>query len=127
MRLVVFKQEGAERLGFVSGKSVIDPNLALSSDAPERAFFVDTIFFIRSGAFGRAAAERLVKAAPASAHLPVDSLELVRPSGLRQSFAAVAITAIITAKSSHADQREGAGILYQNSRLRHRPERTYRL
>lgn len=66
-------------LGFVCGDTVIDPNLALSPDSPERAFFIDTVIFIRSGRSGRAAAERLMKDAPASARLAFDSLELVAP------------------------------------------------
>ncbi len=79
MRLVVFKRDGAEYLGFVCGDAVIAPNLVLSADAPERAFFSDTIVFIRSAESGRAVAERLIKDAPVSTHLPFESLELVAP------------------------------------------------
>jgi len=79
MRLVVYRQDGGERLGFVSHNAVIDPNLVLGSDAPERAFFTDTITFIRSEQSGRAAAERLIQVAPAHARLPLNSVELAAP------------------------------------------------
>ena len=47
--------------------------------APERAFFVDTIAFIRSADAGRAAAELLIKNAPARARLALASVELAAP------------------------------------------------
>jgi 2-keto-4-pentenoate hydratase/2-oxohepta-3-ene-1,7-dioic acid hydratase in catechol pathway len=79
MKLVVYKHDGTEHLGFISGDTVVDPNLGLAADAPERAFFADTVAFIRSAEAGRAAAERLLKNAPAHARLPLDSLELAAP------------------------------------------------
>jgi 2-keto-4-pentenoate hydratase/2-oxohepta-3-ene-1,7-dioic acid hydratase in catechol pathway len=79
MKLVVYKRGGTEHLGFISGDTVVDPNLGLAADAPERAFFVDTVAFIRSAEAGRAAAERLLKTATAHARLPLDSLELAAP------------------------------------------------
>ncbi|MGB6752299.1 MAG: fumarylacetoacetate hydrolase family protein, partial [Xanthobacteraceae bacterium] len=79
MKLAVYKHDGTEHLGFISGDTVVDPNLGLAADAPERAFFADTVAFIRSAGAGRAAAERMLKNAPASARLPLDSLELAAP------------------------------------------------
>ena len=75
MKLAVYKHDGTEHLGFISGDTVVDPNLGLAADAPERAFFADTVAFIRSAGAGRAAAERMLKNAPAerpSARLPLD-------------------------------------------------------
>ena len=80
MRLAVYKHDGTEHLGFISGDTVVDPNLGLAADAPERAFFADTVAFIRSAEAGRAAAEHMLKNAPASARLP---LALARACGAR--------------------------------------------
>jgi 2-keto-4-pentenoate hydratase/2-oxohepta-3-ene-1,7-dioic acid hydratase in catechol pathway len=79
MRLVVYKRHGGEHLGFVSEDTVIDPDLALDAAAPERAFFVDTIAFIRSAEPGRAAAQKLIESAPAHARRPLASIELAAP------------------------------------------------
>ena len=79
MRVIVYRDDGTERLGFVSGDTVIDPNLSLGAETPERAYFADTLAFIRSTHAGRAAAERLLKSAPTRARLPLGSIELVAP------------------------------------------------
>jgi 2-keto-4-pentenoate hydratase/2-oxohepta-3-ene-1,7-dioic acid hydratase in catechol pathway len=79
MRLVVYKRGGAEHLGFVSGDTIISSDLGFDAGAPERAFFVDTIAFIRSADAGRAAAELLIKNAPARARLALASVELAAP------------------------------------------------
>lgn len=80
MKVATFLKDGAERLGFVAGDSIVDPLAALARpDAPERAFFTDCIAFIRSGDAGRRAAEALIAGAPASARLALSSLKLAAP------------------------------------------------
>jgi 2-keto-4-pentenoate hydratase/2-oxohepta-3-ene-1,7-dioic acid hydratase in catechol pathway len=79
MRLVIYKRDEAENLGFVSGDVVVDPKLALAPSAAEHAFFADTVTFIRSADAGRVAAERIIDDAPARARLPLASLQLAAP------------------------------------------------
>jgi 2-keto-4-pentenoate hydratase/2-oxohepta-3-ene-1,7-dioic acid hydratase in catechol pathway len=85
MKLVTYRTDGTERLGFISNDSIVDPNRALGPDAPERAFFTEAVAFIRAGEAASAVAARLIKSAPASARVPLASVELaapIRPSSI---------------------------------------------
>jgi 2-keto-4-pentenoate hydratase/2-oxohepta-3-ene-1,7-dioic acid hydratase in catechol pathway len=79
MKVVCFKQSGAVRLGILSGDRVVDPLAALPERDAARAYFVDTVAFIRSGEEGRRIAERLLKDAPANAVRPLAAVELAAP------------------------------------------------
>jgi 2-keto-4-pentenoate hydratase/2-oxohepta-3-ene-1,7-dioic acid hydratase in catechol pathway len=79
MKLVVYRRDGTERLGFVSNDSLIDPVLALGVEAPERAFFTDAVAFIRGGEAACAVAAALIERAPAQARLPLASVALAAP------------------------------------------------
>jgi len=79
MRLVSFARDGGTRLGFLADGTIVDPLLALPSDAAERRFFADAVAFIRSGEAGRRVAERLIGSAPAPARLPREAVTLVAP------------------------------------------------
>ncbi len=84
MKIVTYKQAGAERLGFIAGDAIIDPLLALPAQTTaERAYFTDCTAFIRAGDAARKIAERLIKEAPANARIPMASAALgppIRPS-----------------------------------------------
>src|SRR5690606_14129996 len=84
MRLVTYLSSGDERLGFLSGEEIIDPLLALprASDE-ERAWFADSVSFIRSGDKGRRIAEHILREAPKEARFALDKVTLrapIRPS-----------------------------------------------
>lgn len=79
MRLVAYRRDGEDCLGFLANGEVVDPRLALPADAPELAFFKDAIAFIRSGDEGRALAERLIQRAPSASRLPIGKVKLAAP------------------------------------------------
>lgn len=80
MKLVTYRRDGQERLGFIVSDSIVDPLLALpGKDTPEAAWFADTVAFIRAGAAARQAAERLIASAPASAKSPLAGASLAAP------------------------------------------------
>lgn len=80
MKLVTYRRDGQERLGFITGESIVDALLALpGKDAPEAAWFADTVAFIRAGAPARQAAERLMSAAPAGAKVALAHASLAAP------------------------------------------------
>lgn len=79
MRLVTYRHDGGERLAFMAGDALVDPLLALAAGSPERAYFVDAIAFIKSGAVGRRAAEKLIARAPAAARLTLAKVQLGAP------------------------------------------------
>ena len=79
MRLVTYLRDNHEHFGLIAGEIVVDPALALKSDSPERAFFIDAVAFIKSGEAGRRAAEKLIANAPAAARLPLAGLRLGAP------------------------------------------------
>jgi 2-keto-4-pentenoate hydratase/2-oxohepta-3-ene-1,7-dioic acid hydratase in catechol pathway len=79
MRIMTYRRNGSERLGFIAGDMVVDPGLVVTNDSPEWPFFIDAISFIKSGEAGRRAAERLIANAPAAARLPLALLKLGAP------------------------------------------------
>lgn len=80
MKLVTYRRDGQERLGFIVGESIVDPLLALpGKDAPEAAYFSDAVAFIRAGDAARRAAERLIASAPATAKVALAGASLAAP------------------------------------------------
>lgn len=75
MKLVTFIKSGQERLGFLSGNSVLDP-LAAGGDV---ALFGSSLAFIRGGEKAHQAATALLKNPPANAMLPLADLKLTAP------------------------------------------------
>lgn len=101
MKLVMVRRDGAERLGFVTGDTVIDALTALgAADAGQRAAFADTLAFIRAGDPARRTAERLIQEAPAAARTPLAGLELAAP--MRPS------TILCSGSNYHAHNKEKA-------------------
>lgn len=79
MKVVTFRKDGQERLGFISGNEIIDALAAIGSTAPERAHFTDCLAFIKGGDVARGAAEALIKSAGASARSPLSGANLAAP------------------------------------------------
>lgn len=80
MKVLTYRTDRGDRLGFLAGESVVDPLLALGAGAgAEAAHFTDCVAFIRSGAAGRRIAERLIADPPAAARLPLASVRLAPP------------------------------------------------
>jgi 2-keto-4-pentenoate hydratase/2-oxohepta-3-ene-1,7-dioic acid hydratase in catechol pathway len=79
MRVVAYRRDSNDHLGFVADGAVIDPRLAFPADAPEQAIFTNAVAFIRSGDEGRSLADRLIKSAPRSSRFPLASVKLVAP------------------------------------------------
>ena len=83
MKVVTFRQNGHERLGFISGDQIIDALAAIDSkagnNASERAYFVDCRAFIKGGAAAHGLAEALIKNAGPTARLPLAGASLAAP------------------------------------------------
>jgi len=80
MKLVNFTRSGETRLGFIAGQQVIDPLAALAvDDVSSRAFFADTVAFIKSGNSGRRVAERLLQDGSKSARYALEAVQLSAP------------------------------------------------
>ena len=80
MKLVNFTRSGETRLGFIAGQQVIDPLAALAvDDVSSRAFFADTVAFIKSGDSGRRVAERLLQDGSKSARYALEAVQLSAP------------------------------------------------
>ena len=78
MKVVTFRKDGQERLGFIDGNDIVDALAAAGSDAA-RAHFANCLAFIKGGAAARAAADAVIKSAPASARQPLASAKLAAP------------------------------------------------
>lgn len=80
MKVVSFWREETIRFGLRLGDEILEPALADSLLVPqERAFFTDTISFIRGGELARSAALRLVALRPAHALHRLDQVRLAAP------------------------------------------------
>ena len=75
MKLVTFLRDGEERLGFLSGKAVLDPLLA----GGDKAIFGSALSFIKAGAAGLGAARSLLAQSPKQALLSETDVTLVAP------------------------------------------------
>ena len=75
MKLVTFVRSGEERLGLLSGDSVIDPLLA----GGPRDVFASALTFIKSGDAGRAAAKTILANPPKAAVTPLKDVTLAAP------------------------------------------------
>ncbi len=79
MKVVTFRKDGRERLGFISGNEIIDALAAVGGSAADGAHFTDCFAFIRGGADARGAADALIKDARAAARLPLAGVRLAAP------------------------------------------------
>ena len=79
MKVVTFRKDGQERLGFISGNEIIDALAAAGANPVERAHFTDCFAFIRGGDAARRAAEALITGAGAAARLPLAGANLAPP------------------------------------------------
>ncbi len=79
MKVITYRSDGPERLGFLVGQEVVDPLQALSPDDPHRRHFTDALTFIRSGEAGRRVAEQLIAKAPVAARMALQSVKLAAP------------------------------------------------
>ncbi len=77
MKLVAYRKEGKERLGFMVDDQVVDPLLADGSG--DAAMYADAVAFIRAGDAGRRTAEKLIATASGAARLPLASIPLAPP------------------------------------------------
>ncbi len=77
MRLVAYRKDGKERLGFLVDDHVVDPLLAGQSG--DAGMFSDAAAFIRSGDEGRRAADKIIAAASGAARTPLASIALAPP------------------------------------------------
>src|SRR5205085_10184884 len=75
MKLVTFAKSGEERLGLLSGETVIDA-LAASGD---KAIFASALSFIKSGAAGMNAARAILSNPPKQASMPLKDVALLAP------------------------------------------------
>jgi 2-keto-4-pentenoate hydratase/2-oxohepta-3-ene-1,7-dioic acid hydratase in catechol pathway len=75
MKLVTFAQSGEERLGFLSGNSVLDPIVA----GGEPALFANSLAFIKGGERAHKLAAQMLKEMPAKAVRPLAGLQLLAP------------------------------------------------
>ena len=79
MKVVTFRKDGQERLGFISGNEIVDALAAAGTDPAERAHFTDCFAFIKGGDAARRAAEALITGAGAAARLPLAGANLAPP------------------------------------------------
>ena len=75
MKLVAFVKSGEERLGLLSGDSVVDPLLAQGS----RDVFASALAFIKSGEAGTKAAKAILANPPKAAVAPLKDVTLAAP------------------------------------------------
>ena len=78
MKLVAFRKDGKERLGFVADGHVVDPLMA-GNQSSDHAMFSDAVAFIRSGEEGRRAADKIMANAPRAARIPLAKVPLAPP------------------------------------------------
>ncbi|MSQ69111.1 MAG: FAA hydrolase family protein [Gammaproteobacteria bacterium] len=80
MKIVTYcaHADGPERLGFLTGESVVDALAALPAGAAT-AHFGDAVAFIRGGSAALAQAHQVIDHAPASARLPLAAVQLRAP------------------------------------------------
>ena len=81
MKVVTFRRDGQERLGFIDGNQIVDALAAAGAagNPATSAHFSSCIAFIKGGAAALAAAQALVKSAPASARAPLAAATLAAP------------------------------------------------
>ena len=80
MKVVTFRKDGQERLGFINGDEIIDALDALAAgDGAGRAFFTGCLALIYGGDAARRAADALIANAPAAARLPLAGTRLAPP------------------------------------------------
>ncbi len=80
MKVISFWREQTVRLGFLLGNEILEPGLAgLLLDPEERAFFVDTLSFIRGGKSALSAARRLEALRPGHALHRLDQVKFAAP------------------------------------------------
>lgn len=77
MRIVNFIADGATRFGVLQGDSVIDPSRAAADE--HRAWFADTVSFIRAGAPARQVLDTIVAQADPKAHVKLSTVKLAAP------------------------------------------------
>jgi hypothetical protein len=77
MRVVTFRHETEERLGFLVDDEVVDPK-RMAGQAGEAAYG-NAIAFIRAGEETRRAADRLIADAPPAARLALAEVKLAAP------------------------------------------------
>ncbi|HEV2574933.1 MAG TPA: fumarylacetoacetate hydrolase family protein [Beijerinckiaceae bacterium] len=77
MRIVNFVIDGVTRFGVLRDESVIDPLRAAAAE--ERAWFADTVSFIRAGAPARQALDKIVSQSDAKANLKLRDVKLTAP------------------------------------------------
>jgi 2-keto-4-pentenoate hydratase/2-oxohepta-3-ene-1,7-dioic acid hydratase in catechol pathway len=77
MRLVTFREEAVERLGFLLDDRILDPQR--TADHAGEPAYGSAVAFIRAGDAALRAAERLIADAPASALVPLSKVTLTAP------------------------------------------------
>ena len=124
MKLVSFNKGGKERLGILQGDTVVDPLLA-GGDAP---LFADALAFIKSGAAGLDAARKILANPPQAACAALKDVALARADpALDHPVQRQQLQGPQRREGQHADQRQGAGVLRQDRRLRGRSRRADRI
>ena len=78
MKLVAYRKDGKERLGFLVDGHVVDPLLA-GGQSGDPGMFADAVAFIRSGGEGRRAADKIIATASGAARIPLASVTLAPP------------------------------------------------
>lgn len=81
MKVVTYRKGAVQRLGFVQGEWLLDPLAALAEAAVERAWFADSLAFIRSGDAGMRMAQDLLAAGEryARARIRLGEVKLAAP------------------------------------------------
>ena len=80
MKIANYDKDGKESIGLVVENYLIDPLEVLPiTDTTQRAYFSDTVAFIKSGELGLKIANEIVKNAPSSAKKELSKLALLAP------------------------------------------------
>ncbi len=124
MKLVSVVKSGEERLGLLAGDTVVDPLLA----GGDRALFADALAFIKGGDAAMKAARAILANPPKAACTPLRDVDAGGADpAVDHPVQRQQLQGPQRREGQHADQRQGAGVLRQDRRLRGRPGRADRV